>query len=165
MPDKTQILDSKQADVKLNRIAYEIVENNHEEKEIVLAGIIDRGLDIARILKKNIEQISALNVQLISIHMDKKNPVDSGITEEFDAENKVIIIVDDVANSGCTALYATRLFLDRLPKKIQVAVLVDRKHKRFPISSDYIGMMLSTTLQDHIHVELKQGKVKQAWLQ
>ncbi|GBL35743.1 bifunctional protein PyrR [Filimonas sp.] len=165
MPDKTQILDSKQAEVKLNRIAYEIIENNINESGIVLAGILDRGMDIARLLKKNIEAISQIKIDLISIHINKENPVEGKIVEDFSPENKVIIIVDDVANSGCTSLYATRLFLDSLPKKIQIAVLVDRKHKRFPISSDYIGLMLSTTLKEHIHVEVKQGKVKCAYLE
>lgn len=165
MPDKTQILDSKQAEVKLNRIAYEIVENTTDEKEIVLAGIIERGVDIAKILKANIERISKMKVKLIQIKMDKDNPNDASIVEDFNAKDKTIIIVDDVANSGRTALYASRLFLEDLPKKIQIAVLVDRKHKRFPISSDYIGMMLSTTLLEHIIVEVKQGKVKRAFLE
>ncbi len=165
MPVKTQILDSKQAETKLNRIAYEIVENNITENGIVLAGILDRGMAIARLLKKNIESISELNVELISIRIDKDNQVDAAIVDDFTPDNKVIIIVDDVANSGCTLLYATRLFLDTLPRKIQIAVLVDRRHKRFPISSDYIGLMLSTTLQDHIHVEINKGKVKSAYLE
>lgn len=165
MPVQTQIIDSKQAETKLNRIAYEIVENNITESEIVLAGILDRGLSIAKLLKKNIEAISELRVELISIRIDKNNPVDAAIVDDFTLDNKVIILVDDVANSGCTLLYATRLFLETLPRKIQIAVLVDRKHKRFPITVDYIGLMLSTTLQDHIHVEIKQGKVKSAYLE
>jgi len=165
MPNKTQILDAKQAEMKLNRIAYEIVENNLDAKELVLAGILDRGYTIASILKKNIEAISNIKIVLIQIQIDKEHPVDASIVEEFSAKNKTIIIVDDVANSGQTTLYATRLFLDELPKKIQIAVLVDRKHKRFPISSDYIGLMLSTTLQERIHVEVKNGFVTSAFLQ
>ena len=164
MPDKTQILDSNQAEMKLNRIAYEIVENNIDEKEIILAGIHDRGMDIAIQLKNNIEAISKLNVHLTGIQINKENPVEASITESISTKNKIVIIVDDVADSGRTSLYATRLFLDSLPKKIQIAVLVDRKHKRFPVSSDYIGLMLSTTLQEHIHVEVKNGKVVSAYL-
>ncbi len=164
MADKTQILDSKQAEMKLNRIAYEIVENNSDEKEIVLAGILDRGYDIAKMIKKNIESISQLKVSLISIEIDKMNPINGRIVETFSPKDKTIIIVDDVANSGCTSLYATKLFLETLPKKIQIAVLVDRKHKRFPISSDYIGFLLSTTLQEHISVEVVKGKVVGAYL-
>ncbi len=165
MPDKIQILDSKQAEVKLIRIAYEIVENNLDENEIVLAGIIDRGLDIATLLKQHIETISQLTVHLISIDINKLNPIEAKIVELFEPRDKVIIIVDDVANSGRTSLYATKLFLESLPKKIQIAVLVDRKHKQFPVSSDYIGLILSTTLQEHIHVEIKGGKVKSAYLE
>ena len=164
MPDKIQILSSQDAAMKLNRIAYEIVENNIDEKEIVLAGIADRGVDIAKILQTHIEAISKLKVSMIVIQMNKANPIEATSTENFSAKNKTIIIVDDVANSGRTSLYATRLFLDSLPKKIQIAVLVDRKHKQFPISSDYIGIMLSTTLQDHIHVEVKNGKVSKAYI-
>jgi pyrimidine operon attenuation protein/uracil phosphoribosyltransferase len=164
MSSKTQILNATQAAMKLNRIAYEIVENNMDEKEIILAGILDRGYSIAILLKKYIQAVSKMKVTLLSIKINKENPLDARIVEETELKNKIIILVDDVANSGCTLLYAAKLFLESLPKKIQIAVLVDRKHKRFPVSSDYIGLVLSTTLQEHITVAFEQDQVKGAYL-
>jgi pyrimidine operon attenuation protein/uracil phosphoribosyltransferase len=165
MPKRTQILDKQQADMKLSRIAYEIVEQSIDEAELFLAGIIDRGLTIAHILKDRIEEISSIKVSVLQIQMDKENPLNAKRIDDVDVSGKTVIIVDDVANSGRTSLYAIRLFLDSLPRKIQLAVLVDRKHKQFPVSSDYIGLMLSTNLQDHIFVEVKNGKVTSAWIE
>ena len=69
---------------------------------------------------------------------------------------KVVIIVDDVANTGRTIYYAIKPLLDTLPKKVEVAVLVDRKHKSFPIQSDYVGLSLATTLKENIDVQIRE---------
>ena len=79
-------------------------------------------------------------------------------------DGKSIIVVDDVANSGRTLLYALNPFLNVIAKKIQIAVLLDRKHKSYPVSADYIGTSLATTYQEHISVEVKSGKVSGAYL-
>jgi len=71
--------------------------------------------------------------------------------------NRVVIVCDDVANTGQTLLYAMKPFLDFAPKKIQIAVLIDRKHKAYPISADYVGLSLSTTMAEHITVEMGKG--------
>jgi pyrimidine operon attenuation protein / uracil phosphoribosyltransferase len=72
--------------------------------------------------------------------------------------------VDDVANSGKTIMYALKAFLSQRPKKIQTVVLVERSHKLFPIQTDYSGLSIATTLQEHIAVETKDGEVEGAWL-
>ena len=69
-------------------------------------------------------------------------------------KNKTVIIVDDVANTGRTLFYAFKPFMGILVKKMQVAVLVDRKHKSFPIQVDYVGLSLATTLNDNIDVKI-----------
>jgi len=79
--------------------------------------------------------------------------------------DKVVIIVDDVANTGRTLLYATKPFLDFLPCRLQTAVLVDRQHKTFPICPDYIGLSLSTTLQENIAVEVEGRSVIAVYLE
>lgn len=159
MTSQTEILSTEQADMKLTRIAFEIVEQYIDEKQIILAGIIDRGVDIAKLLKEKIQKVSQLKVDLITIRIDKQNPIDCSVVEEFNANKKNIIVVDDVADSGRTAMYALKPFLKDLPNKIQLAVLVDRKHKKFPITSDFVGIQLSTTIQEIIRVEIS-GKNK-----
>ncbi len=82
-----------------------------------------------------------------------------------DFTNKVIIVVDDVSNSGKTLLYALKPFLDFSPKKIQTLVLVERSHTSFPVRPDYVGLSIATTLQEHIYVEVHGEKITGAYLQ
>ena len=91
MSKRVQLLDANQAEVRLTRIAYEIYENNIHENEIVLAGIMDRGLDIARQLKKKLEKICPVKIEIISVKIDKKNPVDCLIIEDFNPKQRNII--------------------------------------------------------------------------
>ncbi|MEJ7769041.1 MAG: phosphoribosyltransferase family protein, partial [Chitinophagaceae bacterium] len=79
-------------------------------------------------------------------------------------DDSVIILIDDVTNSGKTLLYALKPFLAHHPKKIQTLTLVERSHKLFPVSSDYVGISLATTLQEHIFVEVENGQVSGAYL-
>lgn len=166
-----QILDAEQVHMKLSRIAYEIIENNLDCKVLTLAGIAENGVIIARLLKDNIEKIlvpphagSKIKVELITIHINKQNPVECSLDKDFDPKGKDIIIVDDVASSGKTMMYALKPFLSTISSRIQVMVLVDRKHKKFPITSDYVGMQLSTTLQENIIVECKNEKILGAYI-
>ncbi len=157
MDKKLQILDASQVEMKLKRIAYEIVENNIGKKEIVLAGIRDNGVVLAGLLKGHIETISDIRVRVIVILINKQNPIECQVEEDFDPKGKDIIVVDDVADSGRTAMYALKPFLKDLPEKIQLAVLVDRKHKKFPVTADYVGIQLSTNLHDIIRVTIAKN--------
>jgi pyrimidine operon attenuation protein / uracil phosphoribosyltransferase len=164
MIKKVKILDAKVIDNKLLRMAYEILENNFDEKEIVIAGIEGRGMDIATIIAAKIAQISKIKLHLMMIAIDKKNPVECSLQTDMALDGKSIIVVDDVANSGRTLLYALNPFLNIIAKKIQIAVLVDRRHKNYPVSADYIGTSIATTYQEHISVETKAGQVIGAFL-
>jgi len=159
---KTLILNSKQIEQKINRIAYEIYENNYDEKEIVIAGIAKNGFVLAKRIADVLQEISKIRVQLIEISMDKENPFDSELKVKLsdkELKNKVIILVDDVLNSGKTLIFGAKLFLNAPVKRLTTAVLVDRGHNRYPIKADVVGLSLSTTLQEHITVELnKKGK-------
>lgn len=164
MNKKLQILNAEQVQMKLNRIAYEIVENNIEQKEITLAGIRENGVVLANILKGHIERISSIRVNVIVININKINPIECNIESNFDPKDKKIILVDDVADSGKTMMYALRPFLHTISRGVQVAVLVDRKHKRFPITPDYIGLQLSTTVQENIIVECRNHEIEGAYI-
>ncbi len=162
-PTKTLILDQQQIRQKVARIAYEILENNHKEKEIILAGIHGTGFRFAEYLQQQLQEFSDIRFELVKIQMNKKEPLKALIHSEPDADpnDKTIIIVDDVANTGKTLFYALKPLLNYQPRKIQIAVLVDREHKTFPVATDYVGLSLSTTMQEHITVHL-DGKVKDA---
>jgi pyrimidine operon attenuation protein/uracil phosphoribosyltransferase len=165
MADKKYILDEATTERKLRRMAYEIWENNIDEKEVVLAGIDENGVVIARAIKKMLADISDINTALISLSLDKRHPTEITVSEKMGFNDKVIIIVDDVANSGKTLLYALKPFLDFHPRKIQVLVLVERTHTAFPIKPDYVGLSLSTTIQEHIFVEVQDDRVTGAWME
>lgn len=159
---KTLILNSKQIEQKVNRIAYEIYENNYDEKEIVIAGIAKNGYLLGKRIADVLQHISRIEIQLIEIALDKENPFESDVKiklTEKELKNKVIILVDDVLNSGKTLIFGAKLFLNAPVKRLTTAVLVDRGHNRYPIKADVVGLSLSTTLQEHITVELdKKGK-------
>ncbi|MDF2438669.1 MAG: phosphoribosyltransferase [Bacteroidota bacterium] len=160
--NKSLILNSKQIEQKINRIAYEIYENNYDEKSIVIAGIAKNGFLLAKRIADVLQTISQIKTQLIEIKLDKENPFENNVKLELsekDLKNKVIILVDDVLNSGKTLMFGTKLFLNSPVKRLTTAVLVDRGHNRYPIKADVVGLSLSTTLQEHIAVELnKKGK-------
>src|ERR1700741_74906 len=99
---KSLILNSKQIEQKINRIAYEIYENNYDEKEIVIAGIEKNGYVLAERIAAVLKSISSIRIQLIGIALDKENPFHSDVQlklSDKELKNKVIILVDDVLNS------------------------------------------------------------------
>ena len=153
------ILSADVAGKKLQRMAYEIVERNIGEKQIILAGIKDSGLIIAHIIKGFLQDVFKGEISVMEINIDKKNPKDITIEDGFNYDDAVIIITDDVANTGKTLLYALNPFLDFYPKKIQTLVLVERSHKKFPISADYVGLSISTGMKEKIIVETKGDKI------
>jgi pyrimidine operon attenuation protein/uracil phosphoribosyltransferase len=166
MPEtRNYILDASVAQKKLQRMAYEIAEQNLEEQnDLILAGIRDNGVVLANIIAGFLKDIYRGNVRIIEISLDKKHPEEIHINEDADYNNAVIILVDDVTNSGKTLLYALKPFLDFHPKKIQTLTLIERSHKLFPLKSDYVGISLATTLQEHIFVEVEGDRVTGAYL-
>jgi len=152
-----QILDHHQIKQKINRIAIEILENNFEEKAIILAGINNNGMEFAKLIHQVLSQRAAIPVNLGQIRLNPAKPLSEDITLNIptkELKNKVIIIVDDVANTGRTIFYAFKPFMEVIPSKLEVAVLIDRTHKAFPISPDYVGLSLATTAKENIDVDI-----------
>ncbi len=150
------VLDKDQIAQKINRIAYQILEDNLDEKEVVLAGIWDRGYKLALRLKAVLEQIADFKVTLLRIDLEKLNSklIAKTDLDESNWKGKVIILVDDVLNSGKTLAYGLGVFLNTPHKKIRTVVLVDRSHKIFPIATDFVGLQLATILKEHVDVVL-----------
>ena len=153
---KTTVLNQHQIQQKINRIAYEILENNYESEKLFLIGIKGNGCELAKQLSEILRKISDQEIIQAQIAIDKHHPLDHEIelsiaTEEI--ENQTIILIDDVINSGRTMQYALVKLLERPTDRIKTVALVDRKHRKFPIRVDYVGLTLSTTLQDRIEVD------------
>ena len=111
-----------------------------------------------------LKEFSNVKTELLSIKLDKRKPSAISLSKKLGLDDKVIIVIDDVVNSGQTLLYALKPFLDFHPKKIQTLVLVERRHNSFPVRPDYVGLSVSTTLQEHIVVEVDKEKVLGAYL-
>jgi pyrimidine operon attenuation protein/uracil phosphoribosyltransferase len=154
-----KILTKKQIQQKIKRLTIEILEHNFDADEIILAGINNNGLEFAQLLMNELLALQTkIPITLTRIRLSPAAPLSNPIFIEMplqQLENKTVIIVDDVANTGRTVFYALKPLMDVLPKKVEVAVLVDRKHKMFPITPDYVGLSLATTLKEHIDVQLR----------
>jgi len=155
--NQMKILEQGQIKQKIKRLAVEIIEQNFDAKEIIFAGINNNGLGFSKLLVKEVKKLTETTITQCQISINPAKPISEEVSISLapaDIKNKTIIIVDDVANTGRTLFYAFKPFTNILVKKIQVAVLVDRKHKSFPVQVDYVGLSLATTLKDNIDVKL-----------
>jgi len=159
------ILDKERISYKLRRMAYELWERNSDEREIILVGIEHGGMVLAENLSAILKEISPLKVRTISVKINKKKPLNNVIGLDENLTGCTVVLVDDVVNSGKTILYSLNTILSYDLKKLMVAVLVDRKHKSFPIASDIVGHTVATTLQDHIEVETNGNEIEAVYLQ
>ena len=154
------MLGKKQIEQKVNRLAWQVYEDNFREKEIIVAGIAKTGFLLAQRIAGALEKISPLKIKLVKIILDKENPLTCSIEPKLspaELKGKIVMLVDDVLNSGMTLTYSLRPFLDAGIKKIRTVILVDRSHKRFPTGADFTGISLATTMQEHITVDLESG--------
>ena len=151
---KNKILNADQIKKIVKRIAYQIHENNLEYPEIILIGVHKNGYTLAEKINKELKQISKSNIKLVSIKINKKNPLEEielDCKKEY-LKNKVIVLVDDVLHTGKTLIYCVKHLLEITPKNFNSVVLIDRNHKKFPIKVDFKGISLSTFISDHVEV-------------
>ena len=159
MKNKTKILTHNKIEQKITRIAFQIYEDNYKEKKLIIAGIANNGFIFAKLLSEQLKSISNFEIVLQELQIDKKNPISSETTlglEAKDFKDQVIIVVDDVLNSGKTMMYGLKHFLVAPVKKLSTAVLVNRSYKRFPVHADYLGMNLATTMKERIEVTFEK---------
>lgn len=156
---QNKILNHNEIEHKIKRIAYQIYETYVDEEEIIIAGIASSGLEFAKKINTAITEISNIKTTFCEVNIDKENllsPIKTSLTEE-EYQNKAVILVDDVLNSGGTLIYGVKHFLNVPLKKLKTVVLVDRNHKRYPVKADFKGISLSTSLQEHVDVVFEKG--------
>ncbi len=159
------ILNHFEIQDKIKRIAYQIYECNAEESEVILAGIDKNGYILAEKLLQTLKNISDLKAILCKVIVDKQSPrneVKTSLSKE-EYTNKSIVLIDDVLNSGETLIYGVKHFLEVPLKQFKTAVLVNRNHKKYPVKADFKGISLSTSLHEHIEIDLT-NKLHQALL-
>lgn len=165
--EKNLILNAIQIDQRVVRMAYEIFENNLDEKHLMMAGVSDNGYVFASLVSEALEQIAPIKTSVFKVDINKAAPFSDDVhldnLSEKELVKKSIVLFDDVLNSGKTAAFALKAFLNTNIKKIEVAVMVNRSHKAFPIYAKYKGYELATTINEHVEVILK-GKDKGVYL-
>jgi pyrimidine operon attenuation protein/uracil phosphoribosyltransferase len=151
---KNIILNSIEIKHITKRIAYQIYETFVDDEEIIIAGISKNGYEFAKKIAEEMGKISSLQLVLCEVIIQKDNvfaPIQTSL-QTSDYQNKGVILVDDVLNSGATLIYGVKHFLNVPLKKFKTAVLVDRNHKKYPVKVDFKGISLSTSLQEHVEV-------------
>lgn len=155
--ERTLVLDHDRVQRKLQRIAHQLHEENFEEKGIVVVGIAPRGMQLAKRLSDQLGTMSGLRIELLELKLDKDDPLTGPVTlsaDLKDLKDRVVVLVDDVLMSGRTLMHAAAHLVGVPLKKLTTVVLVDRRHRTYPIRADIVGLTLSTTVQEHITVEL-----------
>ena len=153
---RNKILSAAEIKAKIDRIAHEINESCYLEEKLILVGISGRGYDFAKRLHKELNVIAKFKLEILQINLDKDNPIENEIQlkQGETIKNTAVILIDDVLNSGKTLAYAAAFLLQLDPKMLKTAILVNREHHRYPITADFVGLSLATTLQEHLQVEL-----------
>lgn len=142
---------------KLDRMARELLEVHFQESSLVLIGVAGQGVALCEALSSRLQALSNLEVLTGTLTMHKDLPLEHELLCDVDMttwNDKIVILVDDVLNSGRTLIHAVRFVLEGHPREVHTAVLVDRKHRSFPIRADYCGLTLSTHHNEHIAVDL-----------
>jgi pyrimidine operon attenuation protein/uracil phosphoribosyltransferase len=157
------ILSEEKVNRIIKRMAFEIYEHNFGVKQIVIVGIYDKGFLLAERLVNQLETISeGIKIELVRLDIDKSHPRSEEVTLSValkQLKGRVVILVDDVLNSGKTVAHSMAALLHSEPKAVQIAVLVNRSHKEFPISPNYKGYELSTTIDEHVEVRIDEKEV------
>ena len=156
---KDIILAHKQITHIIKRMAYQVYEDNISEEDLIVAGVRGEGFILAQLIADELEKISDLNIELLAIEIDKKNPIEKDIVlnpkrSAEDLHQKSVVVIDDVLNSGSTLLFSLQPFLKQPMRQIKTAVLVNRNHKKYPVKADFKGISLSTSSHENVRVSL-----------
>ena len=167
MKEKAKILDKTAIQKVLTRIAHEIIEKNKGTEELVIVGIMNRGVHLAKRLAKIIAEIDGpqppVGIIDITLYRDDlsviaEQPVVRKTDLMFDIANKKVILVDDVLYSGRTVRAALTELLDfGRPKFIQLVVLIDRGFRELPIRAEFVGKNIPTSQKEIVEVRLEES--------
>lgn len=164
--EQNVILNAVQIDQRIVRMAYEIYEHNLDQKHLIMAGVSENGFRLASMISQEVKKISPLKTDILKVDINKKAPFTEDIQihlSKKELDKKAIVLFDDVLNSGKTIAFTLKAFLNANIKKIEVAVMVNRSHKAFPIYPKYKGYELATSINEHVDVIL-EGENKGVFL-
>lgn len=161
MSNRVTLLPSKKVQQMIERMVHEIIERFYGIDEIIIIGIESKGSKLANRIHKRLEELDYFSIHYYDLKIEKDTPLKSPIIIKPSSpvlNNKTVLLIDDVLNSGRTMIYATQYILNEEVKSLTTLCLVDRIHRRFPIKADIVGISLSTTIKEHIEVDLHKGR-------
>ena len=157
------ILNNQQIHRKIKRIAYQLVEFNLYDKEIIILGVSKNGYILANDIANQLKSISNFKIIVGDINLNKSAPLNKPVNISIDNkkfENKSIVVVDDVINTGKTLIYAIKEILNSPISKMASVVLVDRSNKEYPVKADFKGIQLSTSIKQNVKVVLEKNNYR-----
>ncbi|MDI6602167.1 MAG: bifunctional pyr operon transcriptional regulator/uracil phosphoribosyltransferase PyrR [Thermoanaerobacteraceae bacterium] len=163
---KAEIMDEKAMNRAITRMAHEIIEKNKDITDVILVGIKRRGYPLAQRIGREMYNIEGKEVSIgavdITFYRDDlkaayKDPEVHKEELDFDVNDKIVVLVDDVIYTGRTVRAAIDAVIHHgRPHKIQLAVLIDRGHRELPIRPDYVGKNVPTSRSEIIAVEVME---------
>jgi pyrimidine operon attenuation protein/uracil phosphoribosyltransferase len=159
---KARVMDATKIRRVLNRVATEIIERNHNLRNLVIVGIKTRGIFIGKRIARLIKDLEGVDVPVVALDIsgyrdDLAAPTAKKRKAGFPATKKDVILVDDVLMTGRTIRAAMDALMDAgRPKTVQLVVLIDRGHRELPIRPDYVGKVLPTSRREVIQVRVKE---------
>lgn len=160
------IIESEQFNRTLKRIAHEIIERNDDLTQIVLVGILNKGLPIAMEFKKIIKDLEDVDIPVESMDIkkyrdDEKKDPSLILNFDTDVTEKTVILVDDVLYTGRSVRAAMDAIMDfGRPSKIELAIVVDRGHRELPIRADFVGKNIPTSINEKVFVDFENKTVR-----
>ncbi len=163
------VLDQSTIERTIRRLAYEVVEKNQDLSNVVILGIPTRGLTLGKRIVENIQNIEGVTVAFGVLNVsayrdDEKRTLDKTLPN-IDVSQKTVILVDDVLFTGRTIRAAMDAVIDLgRPARIQVLTLIDRGHREFPVSANYVGKNIPTALKEKVIVRFLENDDTEAVL-
>lgn len=146
----------------VNRMAYQIAEENRDKSDIVVIGLKERGYVIARML---VNKLTELTERKVALRRLLKKSKEGNQFENQGEEFHYLVLVDDVIFSGQTMFRAIQQVMSKdQPRTVRVAVLVDRGHRNVPVEAAFVGLALPTKLNEHVEVQIESAAVKKVVL-
>lgn len=161
MSQKVIILQGEKVRNKIERMVHQLIEHFYGENEVIIVGIRRKGALLSRLIVDRLNELKPFTIEYVELTLHKDDPLHHPIVMDpapNRLDDKHVVLIDDVVKSGRTMIYAAKHILEQPVRSLTTLCLVDRIHRRFPIKADIVGLSLSTTLQEHILVDLKPGK-------
>ena len=155
---KNIILDYQDVENKIKRISLEILEDNIDQKKLILFGVSKNGKIIAKKIIALIKKYSKIDLELIGVEivLNSKNVLK--FDKNFKVNNRSVIIVSDVTQSAKTLQLIISSLMSQDPFKIKTAVMVNRDHSLFPVKINFSGLNLSTSVNEHVDVSVNKDE-------